>query len=44
MRVEQPQLLVAMNRVECVVDVERDPLGNLVEGLAIKIDHGAAHA
>jgi hypothetical protein len=25
MRVEQPQLLVAMNRVECVVDVERDP-------------------
>ena len=44
MRVEQPQLLVAMNRVECVVDVERDPFGNLVEGLAIKIDHGAAHA
>ena len=44
MGVEQPQLLAAMNRVERVVDVERDPFGNLVEGLAIKIDHGAAHA
>ena len=44
MRIEQPQLLAAMNRVERVVDVERDPLGNPLEGLAIKIDHGAAHA
>jgi len=44
MRVEQPQLLAAMNCVECVVNVERDPLGNLVKGLAIKIDHSAAHA
>ena len=44
MRIEQPQLLAAMNRVERVVDVEHDPLGNLPEGLAIKIDHGAAHA
>ena len=44
MRIEQPQLLAAMNRVERVVDVERDPFGNLPEGLAIKIDHGAAHA
>jgi hypothetical protein len=30
MGVEQPQLLAAMNRVERVVDVERDPFGNLV--------------
>ena len=44
MRIEQPQLLAAMNRVERVVDVERDPFRNLPEGLAIKIDHGAAHA
>ena len=44
MRIEQPQLLPAMNRVERVVDVERDPFGNPLEGLAIKIDHGAAHA
>src|SRR5665811_413932 len=28
MRIEQPQLLAAMNRVERVVDVERDPFGN----------------
>ena len=44
MRIEQPQLLAAMHRVERVVDVERDPFGNLLEGFAIKIDHGAAHA
>ena len=44
MRIEQPQLLPAMNRVERVVDVERDPFGNPLEGLAKKIDHGAAHA
>ena len=44
MRIEQPQLLAAMNRIERVVDVERDPFGDLPEGLAIKIDHGAAHA
>ena len=44
MRIEQPQLLAAMHRVERVVDVEHDPFGNLREGLAIKIDHGAAHA
>jgi hypothetical protein len=44
MCIEQPQLLAAMNRVERVVDVERDPFGNPLEGLAIKIDHGAAHA
>jgi hypothetical protein len=44
MRVEQPQLLAAMHRVERVVDVERDSLGNFSEGLAIKIDHRPAHA
>src|ERR1039458_3927252 len=44
MRIEQPQLLPAMDRVERVVDVERDPFGNPLEGFAIKIDHGAAHA
>ena len=44
MRIEEPQLLAAMNRIERVVDVERDPLRDLPEGLAIKIDHGAAHA
>ena len=44
MRIEQSQLLTAMDRVEGVIDVERDAFGNLVKGLAIKIDHGAAHA
>ncbi len=44
MRIEEPQLLAAMNRIECVVDVERDPPRDLPEGFAIKIDHGAAHA
>ena len=44
MRVEQSQLLAAMRRIERVVHVERDPAGNLVEGLAIKIDHGSTHA
>jgi hypothetical protein len=34
MRIEQPQLLAAMNRVERVVDVQRDPFGNPLEGLA----------
>jgi hypothetical protein len=42
--IEQPQLLAAMNRVERVVDIENDALGDLPEGGAIKIDHGAAHA
>src|SRR5208282_2557118 len=36
MRVEQPQLLAAMHRIERVVDVERDSSGNFLEGLAIK--------
>jgi len=44
MCIEQPQLLAAVNRVERVVDVERDPFGHPLEGLAIKVDHGAAHA
>jgi hypothetical protein len=44
MRIEEPQLLAAMNRIERVVDVERDPFRDLPEGFAIKINHGAAHA
>ena len=32
-----------MDRVERIVDVERDPLGNFGEGLAIEIDHCVAH-
>src|ERR1019366_9443489 len=44
MRIEEPQLLSAMNRIERVVNVERDPFWDLPERLAIKIDHGAAHA
>jgi len=43
MGVEQPQLLAAMDRVERVVDVERDAFGNRGKGLAIEIDHGATH-
>jgi hypothetical protein len=43
MGVEQRQLLAAVDGVERVVDVERDPFGNLGERAAIKIDHGAAH-
>src|ERR1700730_8221802 len=44
MRIEEPQLLAAMDRIERVVDVERDPFRDLPEGFAIKIDHGAAYA
>ena len=43
-RVEQAQLLAAVNRVERVVDIQHDPLGSLGIGLAIEIDHGAPHA
>jgi hypothetical protein len=42
-RVEQPQLLAAIDRVERIVDVERDPFGNLGERLAIEADHRATH-
>ena len=41
--VEQPQLLAAVHRVERVVDIERDPFGNLGERLAIEVDHRATH-
>jgi hypothetical protein len=44
MGIEEPQLLAAMDRVEGVVDVERDPFGDLTERPAIKIDQGVAHA
>jgi hypothetical protein len=44
MGIEQPQLLAAMNRVERVVDVERNPFGHLPERFAIEIDHGLVHA
>ena len=44
MGVEQSQLLIAMNRVERIVDVERDPFGDLPERVTIEIDHGTAHA
>ena len=44
MRVEQSQLLAAMHGVKRVVDVQDDPLGDLVKRLAIKIDHASAHA
>src|SRR6202048_4021027 len=45
-RIEQTQLLTARNRVEgvVVVEVEREPLVNLVEGFTIKFEHGAAYA
>jgi hypothetical protein len=44
MPVEQPQLLAAVHRVERVVDIERDPFGNLGERLAIEIDHRPPHS
>ncbi len=44
MRIEEPQLLAAMDRIERVIDVERDPFWDLPEGIAIKIDHRAGHA
>ena len=44
MGIEQSQLLAAVNRVKCIVDVEHDPFGSLLEGVAIQVDHGAAHA
>jgi len=43
MGVEQPQLLAAVHRVERVVDIERDPFGNLGERLAIEVDHRPTH-
>jgi hypothetical protein len=36
-------LLAAVNGVERVVDVERDPLGNRSKRLAVEIDQGATH-
>ena len=44
MRIEEPQLLAAVHGVKGIVNIENDPLGNLPKGLAIEIDHGAAHA
>jgi hypothetical protein len=44
MRIEEPKLLAAMDRVERVIDIERDAFGNLPERPAIEVDHGAAHA
>ena len=41
--VEQPQLLTTVDRIERVVDVQRDPFGYRGEGLAIQIDHRPAH-
>ena len=38
-RVEQPQLLAAMGGIECVVEVEHDPLGYLAEAVAIEVHH-----
>jgi hypothetical protein len=38
MRVEEAQLLAAVDGVEGVVDVERDALGDALERLAIEID------
>ena len=43
-RIEQPQLLAAVDGVEHVVDVEGDALGDLRERFAIEVNHGAAHA
>jgi len=43
MPIEQPQLLAAVDRVQRVVDVGRDPFGNLGERLAIEVDHRATH-
>jgi len=44
MRIETAATAGRMNRIERVVNVERDPFRDLLERLAIKIDHGAAHA
>ena len=41
--VEQLQLLTTVDRIERVVDVQRDPFGNRGEGPAIQIDHRPAH-
>jgi len=38
MRIEEPQLQAAMNRIERLIDVERDPFRKLPEGRAIGID------
>jgi hypothetical protein len=40
MRIEEPQLLAAMNRIERVVDVERDPFRDLLERLAMISKNG----
>jgi hypothetical protein len=44
MRVEEAQLPAAVHGVEGVVDIERDPLRDLAERLAIEVDQGASHA
>ena len=44
MGVEQAQLLAAMDRVEGVVDIQRDPLRHLAERAAVDIDQSPAQA
>ena len=42
--VEEPQLLVAMNGVEGVIDIQHDTPRHLPEAPAVELDHGPCHA
>src|SRR3954454_1481726 len=41
--VEQPQLLLPMDRIERVVDIEHDAPRDMPEAAAVELDHGPAH-
>jgi hypothetical protein len=41
--VEEPQLLLAMDGVEGVIDVQHDAAGHLAEAGAVQPHHGAGH-
>ena len=40
MTVEERQLLCAVRRVICRVQIDRDPLGLALQALAMALDHG----
>jgi len=41
--IEEPQLLMAVDGVESVVDIEHDALGHLRKGAAVQVDQRPAH-
>jgi len=42
--IEEPQLLLAVDGVEGVVDIEHDAAWHLAEAAAVELDYGPCHA